>query len=138
MLADLSRMSATKFILKYNIALGTVRKKRRELNIKSPNPSAAVWTPAMLARLGTAPDGALAKEWGLTDATVRWQRRRRGIAAYGNRPKYLWTDETLKLLGTMSDRKVAEKLGITWIRVILTRKKHGIPAWGSRPEAQRK
>ncbi|NJL29654.1 MAG: hypothetical protein HC897_18065 [Thermoanaerobaculia bacterium] len=92
--------------------------------------------PEHLARLlGKLPDKVVAKRAGVNPATVRNERRRRGIETCHPKPKVTeWTDEMIALLGTDTDVIIAELLGITAERVGYKRRNLGIPPYASTPK----
>lgn len=132
----------------------TITTLRLELGmINPPRPRLRVrWKPEVLERLGTVPDGALAKEQGVTTAAVRYQRHRRGIAPWSARSaaedtsvgrqharkQAWWTPEEEALLGTRPDEEVAQLLRRTVSAVQDRRIRLGIEVFredGSRARA---
>jgi hypothetical protein len=94
--------------------------------------------PERLARLlGKVPDIDLARRAKLSFATVRNERRRRGIAPFKPlRPPIEWTAEMLALLGQASDVEVAVELGVSKTTVGCKRRWLGISAF--QPQGARK
>lgn len=66
-------------------------------------------TPEQVIALGTAPDSALARKWGLTRYQVTRARKARGIADFAP-VAGPWPEKWLKLLGTATDQAVADKI----------------------------
>jgi len=82
-----------------------------------------VWTPEVLAMLGKKPDATIAKEIGVSVATVCTKRKKLGIPPI---TQFIWTDEAIALLGTAEDCVVAKRLGTSTSVVNRKRNELGI------------
>lgn len=85
----------------------------------------------MIAALGTASDADIAARYGISSATARRERIRRGIAAatprnHDNRA-ITWTPEMVSLLGKVTDAEAGRRLGVGMTTVMRERLKRGIP-----------
>lgn len=95
------------------------------------HPARFRWTPALLRLLGRMPDVDVASRARVNPATVRLERRRRGIGVFdGRRGVIEWTEPMLSLLGTDTDANVAAELGIHPASVSWRRRRLHIPAFG--------
>ena len=107
MLKDVRDMEPAQFVLKHKISLGVVSRKRRGMGLAEPRPPRINWTAEMIARLGTVPDGILARELGIRPKTVWAKRSRLGIPC---RPEVMvWTPQMLEEIREMKPAEFALK-----------------------------
>lgn len=85
-----------------------VSRKRQALGIPSAKPMRP-WTPNEIKWLGRKSDADVARRLGRKSATVAFQRRKLGLAAFGS-SKSPWLASEEKLLGTVSDSRLAKRL----------------------------
>jgi hypothetical protein len=104
----LLRLPNREVISRTGLSKTMIIKLRREFAIRAPNTRRARWTQALIARLGKAPDAAVARLAGVTDTGAGHIRRSLGIRAH--RPKDKWTRDGIALLGTAPDREIARRL----------------------------
>jgi hypothetical protein len=70
------------------------------------------WLHGHIHRLGVEPDGAIADDVGMTDGTVRYQRKKLGIPAF--QPRLDTSDPSIvQAAGLVSDAELAEAIGAT-------------------------
>ena len=88
------------------------------------------WTKEAVAMLGKEPDAEVARQLGISKASVVAKRTEFGIASLTGAASgaFDWTDEAVALLGTASDAKVAEQLGLSRLTVYNARMARGIAA----------
>lgn len=124
-----------------HVTTRTVRMRRQELGIPRQRGSGSktgghverspdeIWTPEMLAKLGTISDSTLAAHLKIHSSEVRAKRDALGVPRKEARHPALrdWTQEELSLLGTMSDTDIAKKLGVNRSRVCVRRTALSIP-----------
>ena len=113
---------------RWGISAKTVNLKRNALGIAAFGHFQ--WTSETTALLGKASDAEVAKQLGISKASVVARRTELGIAPLtgaANRA-FDWTDEAIALLGTASDAKVAEQLGLSRLTVYNARVARGIEA----------
>ncbi|MFW5860223.1 MAG: hypothetical protein ACOCYP_09375 [Planctomycetota bacterium] len=83
MLADLDRLSVLEFARAHGVKTDTVREQLRRLGKRPVTRRRPMeWTAERIARLGTAPDTVLAREWGASHTTVRKKRVELRIRRY--------------------------------------------------------
>lgn len=88
------------------------------------------WPAEVIAKLGTVPDGEIARLYGYCRDSVRKEREVRGIASF--RPKRKLPPlrkEHRALLGTMTDTALAALSGLPRETITYRRRKAGIPAY---------
>jgi len=119
----------------------TVSERRKELGLPRqwasgstkggyvPRKPGEIWTPEVVAKLGTVSDSTLAAHLKVHSRDVRSKREALKIPRHEPRHPATrdWTRAELALLGTMSDTDLAKKLGANRQRVALRRVKMGIP-----------
>jgi hypothetical protein len=97
-----------------------VRQRRQKYGIASYEEQLqqAIWTPDAVALLGTDHDRTIADLLKVSVASVKAERKRRGIEAYGKKPVIEWTPDKDSQLGTVSDRELAElwNVSVTTVR----------------------
>jgi hypothetical protein len=79
--------------------------------------------------LGRVSDRVLARELGVSQATVRARRTERGIGPACDRPRKTGIDWDSVALGRFPDRVIARKLGCGKNAVAYQRRKRGIPTF---------
>jgi hypothetical protein len=117
----------------FDLDLGTVLRKRKELGIPGTRPCKTVhWTRELIAMLGKVPDAEVARAGDMSLLTVHNKRASLGIRCYARKSKtwHYWTKKEIALLGTMSDGDVALKIGQKKASVAWKRGKLGIPPFG--------
>jgi hypothetical protein len=75
--------------------------------------SSEFWTAEKIALLGTDSDVVIAKQLGISHATVAAQRRKRDIETYARRRGYKWGQTELSLLGSYSDREIEQMTAVS-------------------------
>lgn len=96
--------------------------------MKRPARTAAPWTDADVAVLGTLPDAAAARKLGRSLTAVVKKRLSLDIPAHSPRAR-AWTRQELRLLGTMSDAALAARLGVARKTILETRQRLGVAAF---------
>ena len=89
------------------------------------------WTQPALALLGQEADAEVAKQLGISKASVVAKRQELGIAPVAgaaSSQRFEWTDEAVALLGTASDARIAAQLGLSRLTVYNARVARGIAA----------
>jgi hypothetical protein len=129
----LGTMSDAAVARMFDLDLGTVLRKRKELGIPGTRPCKTVhWTRDLIAMLGKVPDAEVARAGGMNTLTAHKKRVSLGIRCYARKSKtwHYWTKKEIALLGTMSDGDVALKIGQKKASVAWKRGKLGIPPFG--------
>jgi len=109
----------------------TVNLKRNALGI--PAFGHFQWTQPALALLGREADAEVAKQLGISKASVVAKRTELGIDSVTGAAAssaFDWSDEAVALLGTASDAKIAGQLGLSRLTVYNARIARGIAAAG--------
>ena len=120
-LLDLLHLPSTEVRLRTGLKWETIKKIRDEHGIEATTYSDLLWTPEIVARLGTVPDHRIGEELGI--AVDRVWRKRRLLGIPGFRSCRRWEDHEFALLGTAPDEEVALQLGRTWTAVRAQRRR---------------
>lgn len=141
-LAQLGKLPDRLLAERAGVHLNTILHERRRRGIAAfvQQREDVRWTQAMIRKLGTDTDRAVAAELGITAACVARKRQILAIPPFsgrtGSNPRaYAWAPEDLARLGRMSDRALARELGLSTSTVCTKRQILGIPPWRPRPPA---
>lgn len=133
MIRKLGTASDREVAAELGLDVRTVQRKRWVLGIPAYHahdsaPRGRWWSPEEIAMLGKVSDRSLARELGLSTATVSIQRTRRGIPPWRERPpRVVWTKAMLRQVGRIPDEELARRHGISGASVLQKRRQLGLP-----------
>jgi hypothetical protein len=87
------------------------------------------WSSHNISLLGTMPDSALAKKWGIPLSSVFYKRKTSKIPSFRPSHEKKWTSRNIRMLGKKSDQEIANLLGVKKTTVVKKRMSLGIESF---------
>ena len=111
---------------------GTVTRYRQRRGIPAFRPiKETEWTIHMLDLLGELPDSVIAREYEISNASVKIKRIEMGVLPYGKQtmdPEPDLPKAVIRQIGTVPDKQLSDRYGVQRLHIRVYRALHQIPA----------